>query len=76
MWIAASVRLMNVGSTSASLLTLSSSLASQRDRMVPTSCAKHSCHTRSGAGRPPALVSVTKRLFVESLTYAYRCRGT
>ena len=41
-------------------MTLSSSLASHKDRIVPANWAKHSCQTRSGAGRPPAAVSRTR----------------
>jgi hypothetical protein len=60
MWIAASVRLMKVGKTSVSPPAWSSALASHSERMVPTSWTKYSCHLRSGAGRPPALPSVSQ----------------
>lgn len=50
--IEASVRLMNLGNTSPSSPAASSSAASHKERTVPTSCAKHSVHVRSGLGRP------------------------
>ena len=62
MWMAASVRLMNVGMTSRSPPTWSSSLASHRDMMVPTSWTKYSRHFLSWAGRPPAYASVSQQL--------------
>ncbi len=50
--IDASVRLMNLGSTSPSWPAASSSAASQSDKTVPTSCAKHSVQVRSAFGLP------------------------
>lgn len=55
--IEASVRLMNLGRTSPSSPAASSSAASQRDKTVPTSWAKHSVHVRSALGRPSAEIS-------------------
>lgn len=50
--IEASVRLMKVGGTSWFPAAASSAAASQIDRTVPVSTAKHSTHFRSGLGRP------------------------
>lgn len=51
--IEASVMLMKVGMTSPSSPAASSWAASHSERTVPTSCAKHSVHTRSALGLPP-----------------------
>ena len=55
--IEASAKLMNDGATSPSWPAVSRASASQNERTVPTSWAKHSVHTRFGLGFPPAPVS-------------------
>lgn len=50
--IEASVRLMNFGRTSPSCPAESNSAASHNERIVPTSCAKHSVQVRSALALP------------------------
>ena len=80
--IDASVRLMNLGSTSPSSPAASSSAASQSDRTVPTSWAKHSVHVLSAFGCPPTRDKVSHQqatqqdgLRPESRGGAYGCPG-